>query len=220
LENEDVSEAVVYALDKFSTWLGPWLYIWRNEFRPNAGFTEEEYTIVLRWSIYVGLLSLFTHTSTFYSATPSSAIAQDAVTYSMTWVLGALEESGKLASKYQLSSQQVRDQIAVREEMERASFIKRLDDKDKEMRKIELIKKGFKMGDWNIGNMSKYSNDMFEFLRAQREAMGVPEFSADIVDRGAQAGAPGEEYGFHTFGPTAEPGMHDNDHRAAQDEDV
>ena len=220
LENEDVASAVTKALDAFSTWLGPWLHIWRDEFRPNAGFTEEEYTIVLRWSIYTGLLSLCTHTSTFYADAPSSAVAQEAVTYILSWILGALDVSGKLVTKYQLTGQQVRDQIVVREEMERASFIKRLDDKDKEMRKIELIKKGFKMGDWNIGNMSKYSNDMFEFMRAQREAMGVPEFSADIVDRGAQQGAPGEEYGFHTFGQTAAPDMYDNDHRATQDEDV
>jgi hypothetical protein len=218
LDDEDVARAIVYAFDKFTAWCGSWLSVWRTEIRPGS-ITPEEYRLILRWSMYTGLLAIFTHTSPLYEDAPSAEVAQNAAKFAVDYFVQSLNDTMKLVSKYQLTPDQINEQIEARAEMERASFIKKFDDKEKELRKIELIKKKLKIGDWYVGNLSKYDADRFDFERGQREQMGLPEFAADIVGDQAQAGAPGEEYGFHNFGPAQGPTMNDNEHRAAEDED-
>ena len=88
------------------------------------------------------------------------------------------------------------------------------------MRKMELLKKKLKIGDWAVGsqNLFKYSADMFEFERAQRAAMGVPEFAEDIT--GAIEAPPEGAGDLFDFG-AEEHGMEEGlQHRAEQDEDA
>ena len=82
------------------------------------------------------------------------------------------------------------------------------------MRKVELIKRNLKIGDWAVGtskNLFSYNSDMWELRRDQRLAMGLPEFG-----EGEARGAAAERYGFFTMGGGEGEGY---DHRAAQDED-
>jgi hypothetical protein len=218
IDNEYVVKAIVHAFEQFAAWCGSWLAIWRKDIRPGS-ITPEEYRLVLRWSIYTALLSIFTHTNPVYDNAASAGVAQQAAKFVIDYIVQSLNETAKLASKYQLTPEQINEQIEARAEMERASFIKKFDDKEKELRKIELVKKKLKIGDWYVGNLSKYDADRFDFERMQREQMGLPEFAADIVGDQEQAGAPGEEFGFHNFGPAQGPNMHENDHRAEEDED-
>ena len=86
---------------------------------------------------------------------------------------------------------------------------------------MELIKKNLKIGDWAVGNVKNlfhYDADFFEFERAQRAEMGVPDFDGRItgVDEGGAAAE--NPFGFYMFAE-AGPTMHDNDHRGRQDED-
>jgi hypothetical protein len=100
-----------------------------------------------------------------------------------------------------------------RAEAERAAFLKKFDDLDLDLRKIELIKKKLKIGDWAVGatkNLFAYDADMFEFERDQRAGFGVPDFEDNITGiRAAPAEHGGEMYGFRA---AAEEGvnMHDN----------
>ena len=110
--------------------------------------------------------------------------------------------------------------INARAELEKNSFIQKFDKLDRDLRKVELMKKKLKIGDWAVGNVKNlftYDADFFEFEREQRAAMGLPEFSADITGAGA---AEEDRYGMYNFGEQ-EVGMEDaSNHRAAQDEDV
>ena len=218
IDDEGIVKTIAYVFEQFTTWCGSWLAIWRKDIRPGA-ITPDEYRLVLRWSIYTALLSIFTHTSSLYDDASSAEVAQHAAKFAVEYIVQSLNETAKLTNKYQLTPEQINEQIEARAEMERASFIKKFDDKEKELRKIELIKKKLKIGDWYVGNLSKYDTDRFDFERSQREQMGLPDFAADIVGDQEQAGAPGEEFGFHNFGPAQGPTMDDNEHRAAEDED-
>ena len=98
-------------------------------------------------------------------------------------------------------------------------FIKKFDVQEMEMRKLELMKKKLKMGDWSIGsaNRKSYNPELLEIERTQQAQMGLPEFSADVV--GEAADAEGDPHGFYEFG-VEESNMSDGTlHRAVQDED-
>jgi hypothetical protein len=94
---------------------------------------------------------------------------------------------------------------------------------DRDLRKLELLKKKYKIGDWNVGttkNLFSYNADFFEFERAQRAAMGLPDF-ADHISGGPAAGAPQRsDYGFYEFGTEGVRMENSNDHRVGHDEDV
>jgi hypothetical protein len=217
--DEDVQEIVTSASEKFSHWFGQWLAVWRVNIRPDADFTAQEYTFVLRWSVFSGLLALLTPSSSFYSG--SVALQQDASRFLCNWMLESLNAANNEVQTYQLNAQQITEAIQARAELEKNSFIQKFDKLDRDLRKVELMKKKLKIGDWAVGtikNLFTYDANFFEFEREQRAAMGLPEFSGDVT--GVAEAAAEDRYGFYNFG-AQEVGMDDtSNHRAAQDEDV
>lgn len=220
--DEDAQAIVKTVCERFALWFGAWLNTWLKEIRPSAAadsdFTAQEYTFVLRWSVFSGLLALLTPSSSLY--TGSVAIQQDAARFLCNWVLESLTSAASDVETYQLTPAQIAEAINVRAELEKTAFIKKFDDLDRDLRKVELMKKNLKIGDWAVGtvkNLFSYDADFFDFERDQRSAMGVPEFSNDITGAAADAE---DRFGFYEFG-AQEIGMDDpSNHRAEQDEDV
>ena len=216
--DEEVQEIVKSVCDKFAQWFGQWLAVWRINIRPDADLTTQEYTFVLRWSVFSGLLALLTPSSPLYSG--SIVLQQEVSKFLSSWMLESLSAADGDVQTYQLNPSQIMEAINARAELEKNSFIQKFDKLDRDLRKVELMKKKLKIGDWAVGNVKNlftYDADFFEFEREQRAAMGLPEFSADITGAGA---AEEDRYGMYNFGEQ-EVGMEDaSNHRAAQDEDV
>lgn len=215
---EDAQVVVKTVCEQFSPWFGTWLTVWRKEIRPDSDFTAQEYLFVLRWSVFSGLLALLTPSSPLYAGSGAPVPVQhDAARFLCKWILDGLTATTTDVKTYQLTPLQISEAIHVRAELEKTAFINKFDKLDGELRKVELMKKKLKIGDWAVGtlkNLFSYDADFFEFERAQRAAMGVPEFASDIT--GAVEGSvEGEEY-------IAEQGVGMDDtsnHRGREDED-
>lgn len=218
--DEDVQPIIHNALLRFSAVFGPVLKIWQRELRPTLGVTPDEYTQLLRWTAFSLLYSLVNPASIIYGDSPSVALTTRACTALADWITLAATAAGNATRKYNLTGDQIRNEVKTRAEKERAMFIAKMDRQEREMRKMELMKKKLKIGDWAVGsqNLFKYSADMFEFERAQRAAMGVPEFAEDIT--GAIEAPPEGAGDLFDFG-AEEHGMEEGlQHRAEQDEDA
>ena len=219
---DDLSEGAkgvaTTALLRFAAAFGPILQIWNEELRPTIGFTPEEYTHALRWTLFTMLSHLTNGTSTFYQGSPSATVTAEAVKAVNEWIVLAATTSGNIIQKYVLSDEEIRSRVNARTEQEKAMFIAKLDKQEQEMRKLDLVKKKLKIGDWAVGgqNLFKYNKNMFEFERAQRAAMGLPEFTEDITGP-----LPARAEGAEVVEFTAEVhGMEEGVlHRAVQDED-
>ena len=213
--DEKVNETVQTVLRRFTGWLGVWMNAWINEFRPSALATEKELTLMLRWTVVSGLTALLTSNSPLYAGTPSPAARRTTARFLTAWILDALITAGQRVDTYQLTSEQIAEKLNERAEAERAAFLKKFDDLDLDDRKVELIKKKLKIGDWSVGatkNLFAYDADMFEFERAQRAAFGVPDFDDGVTGirlppGGGEVG--GELYGFRA-GVDEGVNMHDN----------
>ncbi len=219
-ELEDDERAIVNrALMRMADWYGPWLTTWRNKIRPGHGFTPREHVFVSQWSAFVLVQSLLTPASPLYAdaGTPEGVVR--AIKFIAAWLNNSLVLAQATVAKYQLTPEEVLEQVNARTEKEKNMFIKKFDVQEMEMRKLELMKKKLKMGDWSIGsaNRKSYNPELLEIERTQQAKMGLPEFSADVV--GEAADAEGDPHGFYEFG-VEESNMSDGTlHRAAQDED-
>jgi len=216
-EISDTAKPVIQlALKRFSAFLGPLLKIFLLELRPTIGFTPDEYTLVLRWVVKSALLSLVSIDNIWYGDSPSSSVSAEACGFIAGWIRNTMATGGSYTRKYMLSDEEIRSKVNARVEQEKNMFIAKMDRQEQEMRKLELVKKKLKIGDWAVGsqNLFRYNADMYEFERAQRAAMGVPEFADDIIGPAAEADADAPLFA------AAEPGMEEGElHRAAQDED-
>lgn len=214
--SEDAIPVARFALKRFSACLGPLLKVFLSDLRPTIGFTPDEYTLFLRWTIKSSLYALVNILSVWYGDSPSSPIAAQACSFIAGWIKSICNTGGGYTRKYMMSDDEIRSKVAARTEREKNMFIAKMDRQEQEMRKLELVKKKLKIGDWAVGskNLFKYNSDMYEFERAQRAAMGVPEFTDDITGATDAAGAD------LTLFAATEPGMEEGAlHRAAQDED-
>jgi hypothetical protein len=183
---------------------------WITELRSNIHFTDAEYNIVLRWFTLSGLLALMSADSIYYRDVESATEKTTAVDFFRTWIQRTVQSYAESTRRYQLSPAQIAEAIHARAELEKSYFIQRFDDLDRDMRAVEKIKKGLKIGDWAVGtvkNLFSYDANFYEFERAQRAAMGLTEFGvAEMggeLNQGRQAVIDG---GY--------------DNRGAQDEDV
>jgi hypothetical protein len=205
-----------------TTWLGEWMQSWIQEMRPTysyTGLTPVESAIVLQWTLYTAIAALLFEDSPVYAAV-STDVQQPIQRFFQSWFVSLLQLAAAESAKYQLSDKQIQDELLSRQEREKAYFIKRFDDLDRDLRKVELIKKRLKIGDWAVGtmkNLFQYDADFFEFERGQRAGMGLPEFDADIT--GIVGAAAENPYGFMQFGVEV-PAVGVNDHRIQQDEDA
>jgi hypothetical protein len=91
---------------------------------------------------------------------------------------------------YDLTTEQIQEMLNVRAEKEKAYFIQKFEKEDADLRKIELIKKKLKIGDWAIGNtknLFNYNADFYDITRDQLAAMGVPDFDSTLTGLGGAA---------------------------------
>jgi hypothetical protein len=188
----------------------------------DAGFSATEYATVLRWSLLHVLGALLTEESTLYAAAYTD-VRQQAIEFSRDVLLDLLSSKHAELSTYQMTAKEVQESLLARQELEKNMFIQRFDKLDREMRQVELMKKRLKIGDWAVGttkNLFSYDADFYEFERAQRAAMGLPEFAADIT-QGAEEGANTRgETGAAVYGLGGDAGPEAGyDHRAVHDED-
>ena len=222
LDNEDVTAAIQTALQAFASWLGGWLRYWTDEIRVGAELTEDEYTLLLRWSVYSGCLALLTSSSSFFAAAQSEAVRTAAINFMKSWLVDALTTAGGIMTTYQKSPETIRDELNARQEMEKKAVIDEFDNLDQKSRKMQLMMKKYGIGRWGLGKVaSKLNPEIMEAERAQRAQMGLPEFSADVTGTGDEGeGGAQDPYGFYTFGAAEAVTMDaGEDHRAAQDED-
>lgn len=216
-ELKDAAKGLVQSvLRRLTTWMGPWLQWWIRDFR--GEFTEMELALMLRWSVAQAMLATVTDESPLLRGYPID-VRKAAMQFFNGFFMDALRVARVSIEKTQLTPKEIQEALLARQEMERAEFIRRFDVLDRDMRKIELMKKNLKIGDWAVGtmkNLFQYDAEFYEFERGQRAAMGLPEFDEGVTGPGGAAENP---YGFMTTeAERVEVGV--NDHRGAHDEDA
>jgi hypothetical protein len=183
LEEED-AETIKTMLTRFTETYSRIYDIWIREIRSNIHFTEDEYKIVLRWLTLSGLTALMTRDSVYYRDVTTAEERNRVSGFLSQWIERTVEFNASNNRRYQLNVSQIAEAINARAELEKAHFIKKFDDLDKDLRKVELIKKSLKIGDWAVGtvkNLFTYDANFYEFERSQRSAMGLPEFGGGEV---------------------------------------
>ena len=213
--DEPTKNCIRSIMNTFSLQFGKWLKVWLFSLKPERNMTSEECVLVLRWSSLSFLQALMEEHTPFYMEEDEDSldVLRNAQVVIKRWVLQSLQFAKRNIEKYQLTEEQMQNAIFAREEKERNFFINKIDVLDDSMRKIELIKKQLKLGDWNVSskNLFSYNRDWWEHEREQRAAMGiVPDFGEHV------SGAIQEEHGLEQ----SENKMEDvNDHRVKEDED-
>jgi hypothetical protein len=180
----ETRQIVNKSLERFAGWFGVWLSTIRTEIRIGVHFTAAEFRLMIQWSLFVGLMSLMSETSPFYADATDSSKKLEAIRYHIEWVTNALVVGANQIAEFQKTALEVTEAIHARAELEKAYFIKKFDDLDKDLRDIEKRKKALKIGDWAVGtlkNLFSYDADFFEFERSQRDKMGLPEFDVGIT---------------------------------------
>uniref|UniRef100_A0A6C0D6W6 Uncharacterized protein n=1 Tax=viral metagenome TaxID=1070528 RepID=A0A6C0D6W6_9ZZZZ len=106
------------------------------------------------------------------------------------------------SERFKLTDEDIRIEIAKRDEKEKMLIISKLDRMTKEEKALELVKKRLGIGDWAVGGTKAiyaYNPDQYERDRNQRMDMGLVDFSGDgtvEIPEGRQADA----YGFYGNG--------------------
>ena len=207
----ETQDIVRTSLNRFSGWFGVWLSVLHKEIRMDVHLSPSEFKLFIQWSLFTGLQALMTESSPFYADATDSTKKLEAVRFHIGWVCDAMIDQVLEQAKYQKTAAEVTEAINARAELEKAYFIKRFDDLDKDLRDIEKRKKALKIGDWAVGtlkNLFSYDADFFEFERGQRVAMGLPDFAEGIT-------------GVQELEPRAHVEREEGyDHRAPIDEDI
>jgi len=209
--SDETIDIIQASLDRYTVWFGNWLAVLRSDVRAGVQVTPKEFRLMVQWSLFTGLTSLFSETSPFYADATDSVKKVEANKFHIMWVCEALIVSINQVYKYQKTSAEISAAVEARAELERAYFIQKFDKLEKDEKDIEKRKKALKLGDYSVGtikNLFSYDADFFEFERGQRAAMGLPEFAGDITGQAEVEAA---------VAAVAEEGY---DHRAPADEDV
>ncbi len=215
---EGVRTAIVGILRRLTGWMGPWLQAWIRELRPGVDFTGAELAEILQWSVLQAMLAAVSDDSPLLRGIPVD-VRKGVNKFFQAFFQDALRVALANVQKTQLTPKQIQEALLARQELERAEFIRRFDVLDRDMRRVELMKKRLKIGDWAVGtmkNLFQYDADFYEFERGQRAAMGLPEFAGDIT--GEMGAARENPYGFIDSG-AEQVVVGVNDHRGAHDED-
>jgi hypothetical protein len=106
---------------------------------------------------------------------------------STLFMLHLLKDVPDKYAKERLSfnDQQLRNEIAIREEKERVSFIKKFDRLSDEMKRVELMKKQYGLGDWSVGGtrvIYAYDKGYYNQEMQKRLEAGVVDFPELMVD--------------------------------------
>jgi hypothetical protein len=179
-DDAPIATACKGVLKAYADMLGECLNIWMKHVRPSSAATEDELVYVLRWLLYTALDAGLTLNSPFYAEIASPDIAVQSVKFFASFFMTSVRVHTKAFARYQLNESQIAEALHARAELEKARFIKVFDTLDKDLRKVELMKKKLKIGDWAVGskNLFKYDAEFFEFQRVQREQMGLAEYTA------------------------------------------
>ena len=111
----------------------------------------------------------------------------DSSTNAPKQILKALIQKYK-QERFKLTDEEIRIEIAKRNEKEKMEIIGRFDRMSKEEKSLELIKKKLGLGDWAVGGTKaiyQYNAEQYERDRNQRIEMGFTDFS-DIPEAQAQ----------------------------------
>ena len=82
--------------------------------------------------------------------------------------------------RFRLTDEEIRIEIAKRNEKEKMLIISKFDRMSKEEKALELVKKKFGLGDWSVGGTKAiylYNPEQYERDREQRSQMGFNDFS-------------------------------------------
>lgn len=124
------------------------------------------------------------------------------------------------------SNDHIREVLQIRAEKEKSDVIKKLDDLSEDMRRVELLKKQLRMGDWAVGGSKKitqYDKDQYEVEREARARAGISDFiSGGFGPEGPhEINRPlGDDNGIYNFGGNDEgTGRLDSDMMRTQEDD-
>jgi len=104
------------------------------------------------------------------------------------------------------SEERLRDELQIRAEQEKINIIRNLDRMSDDERRVELMKKQLRMGQWAVGGSSKiirYNADFYDLESDQRREAGIQDFIAGPFDpdvEAAPAGRPHDPNGIYNFG--------------------
>lgn len=97
------------------------------------------------------------------------------------------------------NEEEIRTQIAIRDEKERVHVIKEFNKLTEEERQVELINKRLGLGKWAVGGTSltyKYDADYYDLERYKREQAGIGSHPDETSHLMGEFGREYDEYGF------------------------
>jgi len=193
VELEKLDEEGVVAIDalrRWTQWMSFWLQTWITNVRPSKDASATELTMALRWAVLVGIHSLLADGSPLLATAEGPEARLKVVKFLNNLLIDSLMTAGEAMKTYDLTTEQIQEMLNVRAEKEKAYFIQKFEKEDADLRKIELIKKKLKIGDWAIGNtknLFNYNADFYDITRDQLAAMGVPDFDSTLTGLGGAA---------------------------------
>jgi hypothetical protein len=107
------------------------------------------------------------------------------------------------SERFKLTDEDIRIEIAKRDEKEKMLIISKLDRMTKEEKSLELVKKRLGIGEWSVGGTKAiyaYNPEQYERDRNQRIDMGLTDFAGDGAAQEPSGRAP-DAYGFFGGGP-------------------
>lgn len=113
----------------------------------------------------------------------ASGSGDSSTLFMLRLLTGILDKYAK--ERLSFNDQQLRNEIAVREEKERVSFIKKFDRLSDEMKRVELMKKQYGLGDWSVGGtrvIYAYDKGYYNLEMQKRMEAGVVDFPELLVD--------------------------------------
>jgi len=102
------------------------------------------------------------------------------------------------SERFKLTDEDIRIEIAKRDEKEKVLIISNFDKMTKEEKSLELVKKRLGIGDWAVGGTKAiyaYNATQYERDRKQRVEMGITDFDGNVVNQ-EPAGRIPDNYGF------------------------
>jgi hypothetical protein len=102
------------------------------------------------------------------------------------------------SERFKLTDEEIRIEIAKRDEKEKMAIISKFDRMTKEEKALELAKKNLGIGDWAVGGTNAiyaYNKAQYERERNQRLAMGIIDFGENGAEQPPDGGQP-DAFGF------------------------
>lgn len=177
---ENVGDLAKIALNLFAHRFSLLLNDWCVNVHPwiNVGLTGDIAQTILRFILYRQLIAIGNKNDSYFDDETSGETRELAAAEAFKFVLKNVHYAVTAIFKY--NEDEIRAKLIVRQEKERQTVLKMMDDiKDEELRYVEKIKKLLGIGQWSVGSMMKnkaMTPELYEYFRLQRISMGIPEF--------------------------------------------